>query len=75
MQGVLQDVHTASTCLTTVSWLGYAAVESPIFLSYGQDITQLTKLLFGGQAPGFAFGVPFAVQPAIALVHHIADVC
>ena len=75
MQGVLQDVHTASTCLTAVSWLGYAAVESPLFLSYGQVITQLTKFPFGGKAPGFAFGVALAVQSAISLVHHITDVC
>ncbi len=75
MQGVLQDVHTASSCLTAVSWLGYAAVESPIFLSYGQVITQLTKSPFIGKAPGSALGVALAVQPAISLVHHITDIC
>lgn len=60
--------------MTAVSWLGYAAAESPIFLNYGQFITQLTKFPFIGKAPGSAFGVALAVQPAISLVHHIADV-
>lgn len=57
-------LHAALSCLTAVSWLGYAAVESPTFLGNGEIITQLTKLPFIGKAPGSTFVIALAVQPA-----------